>query len=630
MTRPMSSRHRARAEQSAAGRRAQRRRRTRWSVLAGVLAGVLAVGGVAFAANRETGDPYRTATAGMAAVAQTVDAVGTVASASRADAAFSVAGTVATVDVAVGDVIEAGDVLATLDPTSLQEALDQAESTLADAEQQLEDDLESQTTTTSSSTSVSSTGTAATAAGATATGATASTGTGTTGGTTTAGPGAGGAVASAIDAVTQAQAALLAQYDAVAAALATSEVSLTASQAACETFLSIGDAADGETDPATEPTAEPTADPVIDPVTDPATDPVTDPATDPVSDPATMEALVACQAALGVVQTDQQAVDAAATVLLDLAAALDAAVAEAQETLTAAAISSGASSSSTPSSSTPSTSATVSSGGGSNGVEGQSTQTSIASAEDILADRATIDAATADVAIAQAQLGMIRLTSPIAGTIGAVSLAPGDGVTASSTSAVVTVLGDTGHAVSMALPLSVIDTVEVGQNAEATVAGTDELLTGTVTSIGVLDVSDSSTPEYTVVVSLDPTDARLFDGASAQVTIMVGGNEKTLTVPTSAVHVDGATTTVTVLRDGEPVAVEVTTGAVGSELTEILEGLAAGDEVVLADLAQSLPAGDTEVDSGLTGLSDTGDASSGGGMGGGAPGGMGPPGAPGE
>ena len=141
----------------------------------------------------------------------------------------------------------------------------------------------------------------------------------------------------------------------------------------------------------------------------------------------------------------------------------------------------------------------------------------------------------------------------------------------------------------------------------------------------MLDESDSSTPEYAVVVSLDPTDARLFDGASAQVTIMVGGNEETLTVPTSAVHVDGAATTVTVLRDGEPVVVEVTTGAVGSELTEILEGLAAGDEVVLADLTQSLPGGDTEVDSGLTGLSDTSDTNSGSGMGDGGRGGMAPP-----
>src|SRR5665647_2330958 len=93
-------------------------------------------------------------------------------------------------------------------------------------------------------------------------------------------------------------------------------------------------------------------------------------------------------------------------------------------------------------------------------------------------------------------------------------------------------------------------------------------LTGQVSSVGILDVSTSSTPAYTVVISVDATQARLFDGASAQIVISLGGNEETLTVPTSAVHVDGTTVTVTVLRDGAPVDVEVQTGAVGSELTE--------------------------------------------------------------
>jgi HlyD family secretion protein len=184
-------------------------------------------------------------------------------------------------------------------------------------------------------------------------------------------------------------------------------------------------------------------------------------------------------------------------------------------------------------------------------------------------------------------------------------MAPGDTVTASSTTAVVTILGDAGHTVTTTISLSVIDLVAVGQPAEITVGSTDEVLTGTVSSIGILDVSESSTPAYTVVVTLDPTDARLFDGASAQVTITVSGNEETLTVPTSAVHVDGTTASVTVLRDGEPVVVDVETGAVGDELTEILSGLAVGDEVVLADLSLPLAGGaDTDTDTGLSGLGE--------------------------
>ena len=517
--------------------------RARRGMVAGAVAGLLAIGGVAFATTRDPGPQYRTATASTAAVEQTIEAVGTVASATRVDASFSVAGTVGTVDVSVGDLVEAGDVLATLDLTALQDALEEAESAVADAEQQLEDDLEAQTSTSESSSTAPDTST------------------GSPGG----GPAGDPATEAAVAAVAAAQRALLAQYDVAAAALEASRISLAASQVACAPFLDLG--------------------------TDPALDPLADPA-DPLTDPATTEALVACQAALDIVLADQSAVETAQATLLDLATALDRAVAEAQRALAAAP-------SSSSSASTQSTTPTSPS----------AESTRVPSAEDILADRAAIDAAAARADIARAELGMVTLTSPMPGTVGAISIAPGDAVTASSTTAVVTILGDTGHTVTMTIALSVIDTVAVGQPAEVTVASTDQVLTGTVSSIGILNVSESSTPAYTVVVTLDPTDERLFDGASARVTITVSGNEATLTVPTSAVHVDGTTTTVTVLRDGQPVVVDVVTGAVGDERTEILSGLVESDEVVLADLSQPL-AEDEDASNGLSGLGgDSGETS---------------------
>src|SRR5665647_1539152 len=142
----------------AARRRALRRRRVTRRLVDGGLVASLAVGGVALAAAREPADHYRTALATTASVEQTIDAVGTVASAARADASFSVGGTVGTVDVAVGDTVAAGALLATLDASGLEDALEQAESELADAEQTLEDDLESQTATTTSSSSADTAG----------------------------------------------------------------------------------------------------------------------------------------------------------------------------------------------------------------------------------------------------------------------------------------------------------------------------------------------------------------------------------------------------------------------------------------------------------------------------------------
>ena len=227
----------------------------------------------------------------------------------------------------------------------------------------------------------------------------------------------------------------------------------------------------------------------------------------------------------------------------------------------------------------------------------------MASAATILADQAAIDLAEANVALAQSSLPFATLTSPIAGTVAAVSLTSGESVTASSTSAVVTVIGTNGYTVTTTVPLNKIDIVKLGQAATLTTPSTDTKLTGKVASIGVLDASTTSEPSYTVVLALDPTDVQLYDGASATVRISVAGADEVLTVPTSAVHVSGTTTTVQVLKDGKPSDVTVTVGAVGAERTEITQGISLGQEVVLANLDQAISTGTSSTSrNGLSGL----------------------------
>ena len=110
--------------------------------------------------------------------------------------------------------------------------------------------------------------------------------------------------------------------------------------------------------------------------------------------------------------------------------------------------------------------------------------------------------------------------------------------------------------------------------------------------------------------AVDPADVALYNGSSAQVSSAVAAAAETLTVPSSAVHLDGSTATVQVLRGGTVESVEVERGAVGSELTEIVSGLSEGDEVVLADLSQSLVSDDSATGSGLFGLGGSTDDSS--------------------
>ena len=77
---------------------------------------------------------YVTASVSRQNVASTLTGVATIEPTSQATVAFPVSGTVATIDVEVNDTVSAGQVLATLDPTSLNTTLHQKELTLAQAQ----------------------------------------------------------------------------------------------------------------------------------------------------------------------------------------------------------------------------------------------------------------------------------------------------------------------------------------------------------------------------------------------------------------------------------------------------------------------------------------------------------------
>ncbi|MBD8057499.1 HlyD family efflux transporter periplasmic adaptor subunit [Cellulomonas sp. JH27-2] len=749
------------ASKAAARRRSRRRRFAIITAVAVVLA-TLVGGGVALAAGRSEGDRYRTATASLGSVTQRVDAVGTVSSAARRDAAFAVAGTVKKVDVEVGDKVDAGDTLATLDKSDLQADVDAAEADLADAEQQLQDDLDSQTSTTSTTSSTTSTAATATSASSmqaatisdgvlrasttptvssavyTASASTTPTTTAaaTTAATTT--TTSSDDVDDALAAVEKAQDALLTQYTAVTKQLTASGDAVDSEAAACKAFLAVtdtsqasstgdvltitpGTAAAGSavkvsasgvsgSDPVqivlkstgavlaevtpdggsftvgvVIPSSVGTGEDALQLVSAGSTVSSTKVTITAAKDSTVADALATCQRAIDDTLDAQQDVGAGQDKLMDLAKDLDDAVSALSDAVDAASTDYGGSTdggttptpaptptpsassdpsggktggktggknggstdggttdggtpngkpgttddggtgNGTPNGGTPNgtTGGTDDGGTGNGGTGGSGTggtggtgtggtggggeTAKVASAADIVADRAAIDVAEQDVDIAKSQLALVTLTSPISGTVAAVDLAKGDSVQAGSTTAVITVVGGTGYTVSTTVPLGSIDVVKVGQSAAVTVRSTDEALTGTVSSMGVTNVStSSSTPSYAVDLEVD-TDTQLYDGSSAQVRIEVAGGAKVLTVPTSAVHMDGSQASVQVLSGDSVKSVDVTRGAVGSELTEITKGLTQGQKVVLADLKEPMESGDDSSSGGLSGLGGSSD-----------------------
>ncbi len=151
---------------------------------------------------------------------------------------------------------------------------------------------------------------------------------------------------------------------------------------------------------------------------------------------------------------------------------------------------------------------------------------------------------------------------------------------------------------------SVVSQVAVGQNAVVTPAGTTAGLAATVTSVGVIGTVSSGVATFPVTVQITGSHPSLRDGMSATVTVVVNQVVGVLTVPTGAVHTTGASSTVNVLRGGASTPVVVTVGAADSTRTQILSGLAEGDTVVIATVSSSVPSAATtprRTGGGLTG-----------------------------
>lgn len=303
------------------------------------------------------------------------------------------------------------------------------------------------------------------------------------------------------------------------------------------------------------------------------------------------------------VATDNKALDAGVAVLLQAAAKL-AAAATAIPVVPPAAVppavppaaappAAAPPAAALPAASTPARSVTP--GGGT------ARATTGASAEQLAADQAAVDAAAAQLTTAQQNRDQAALTSPIDGTVGALNLQPGQKVSGAGTAQVVVVGAARGFQVQATVGEGDVARLAVGNTVTVTPDGATAPIDGKVTSIGILPTTATTgAVTYPVTIALPAGTGPFPAGQGAAVAIEVADVAGVLTVPTSAVHTAGAQRTVEVVRGGRAVPVEVQVGAVGATRTEITSGLAAGDEVVLADPSRPLPT------TGLSGLSRIG------------------------
>jgi multidrug efflux pump subunit AcrA (membrane-fusion protein) len=255
------------------------------------------------------------------------------------------------------------------------------------------------------------------------------------------------------------------------------------------------------------------------------------------------------------------------------------------------------------------------------------TDTAIASAT------ATVRVKENAVTRAEAALDDATLVAPFSGTVAAVGLAKGDTVgssssagsavssvgsgsssaagtsAADSSSGSITLISTGRFVVTTSVSTTDLASMKKGLQATITPTGSTDPVFGTVSSIGVVataadsgsGTSTGGSSTFPVTIAVTGKHAELLPGSSAGVQITTKQLADVISVPTQAVSTADGKTVVQKLVDGTQVPTEVTIGQVVGTSTVITEGLADGDEIVIASFTARNGTGQQSEDGGFGG-----------------------------
>lgn len=213
----------------------------------------------------------------------------------------------------------------------------------------------------------------------------------------------------------------------------------------------------------------------------------------------------------------------------------------------------------------------------------------------VAADAAQVEVAQAKVEVATEALAGATLVAPVAGLLTEVNLTLGEAVTGGSAAgpsdAVATstaqfvIVGTDSWSVDITVDDSEVGLIAKGDQAEITVEA--DPIFGVVAEIGLISVATNGVAGYPVSVEVTGSPEGVHDGISADVSIVYERRIDVLTVPSAAVRTVDGESVVTQLVNDEEVATTVVVGETVGELTEIVSGLAEGDQVVVTVVTQS-------------------------------------------
>jgi HlyD family secretion protein len=192
-----------------------------------------------------------------------------------------------------------------------------------------------------------------------------------------------------------------------------------------------------------------------------------------------------------------------------------------------------------------------------------------------------IKAAEARVAAAQATLNQAQLSAPFGATVTSAMVSPGDQVTPGLAAFR---LDDLSEMLVDVLVSEVdINNIHQGQEAILTFdAILGKEYHGQVEQVDLVGTSNQGVVDFTVTVKLTDGDARVRSGMTAAVNVVSQQLENVLLVPNRAVRLQDGQRVVYVMRSQAPEAVEVELGASSESVSEVTGGgLKPGDQVLL-------------------------------------------------
>ena len=172
--------------------------------------------------------------------------------------------------------------------------------------------------------------------------------------------------------------------------------------------------------------------------------------------------------------------------------------------------------------------------------------------------------------------GSGNVIAPISGTLATMNAAEGSFTSTTAPLAVIT--GGAQMKVTASVSEVLVPQLAIGDTAEVTVSAIGQTFTAVIRSVE--RAANLQTKLYTVTLTVPAEVEGLLSGMFADVVFRTDVSENTIVVPSDAILTSEDTQYVFVAEDSAARYTEITTGLTGSGVTEVLTGLAEGDQLV--------------------------------------------------